>query len=36
MEMLSKENKELQNKITRREFEMKDLVKTLKFYSDEK
>jgi hypothetical protein len=31
-----KENKDLRNKITKREFEMKDLVHTLKFYSDEK
>jgi hypothetical protein len=36
MERIHKENKDLKNTITKREFEMKDLVKTLKFYSEEK
>jgi predicted nuclease with TOPRIM domain len=36
MDKIIKENKDLRNKITKREFEMKDLVHTLKFYSDEK
>lgn len=31
-----KENKDLRNQLTKREFEMKDLVRTLKFYSEEK
>lgn len=31
-----KENKDLRNQLTKREFEMKDLVRTLKYYSDEK
>lgn len=30
-----KENKDLINKITKREFEMKDLVRSMKFLSDE-
>ncbi len=30
-----KENKDLINKITKREFEMKDLVRAMKFLSDE-
>jgi hypothetical protein len=33
---MQNENKDLRNKLTKREFEMKDLVKTLKFFSDEK
>jgi hypothetical protein len=33
---MQNENKDLKNKLTKREFEMKDLVKTLKFFSDEK
>lgn len=36
IERIQKENRDLTNKLTKREFEMKDLVKTLKFYSDEK
>jgi len=31
-----KENKDLRNSLTKREFEMKDLVRTMKFLSDEK
>jgi hypothetical protein len=31
-----KENKDLRNQLTKREFEMKDLVRTMKFLSDEK
>ncbi len=31
-----KENKDLRNQLTKREFEMRDLVRTLKFYSEEK
>lgn len=33
---MHKENKELRNQITKREFEMKEVVRTLKFYSEEK
>jgi chromosome segregation ATPase len=36
MEKLGRENKELRNSLTKREFEMKELVRTLKFYSEEK
>lgn len=35
-ERLARENKELRNSLTKREFEMKELVRTLKFYSEEK
>ena len=33
---ISKENKDVRNTLTKREFEMKELVKTLKFFTDEK
>ena len=36
IEKIQKENKELRNQITKREFEMKEVVRTLKFYSEEK
>jgi uncharacterized FlgJ-related protein len=35
-ERILKENKDLRNQITKREFEMKEVVRTLKFYSEEK
>lgn len=33
---MQKENKDLRNQVTKREFEMKEVVRTLKFYSEEK
>lgn len=33
---MMKENKDLRNSLTKREFEMKDLIRTMKFLSDEK
>lgn len=33
---ISKENKDIRNTLTKREFEMKELVKTLKFFTEEK
>lgn len=36
VEKMQKENKDLRNQVTKREFEMKEVVRTLKFYSEEK
>jgi hypothetical protein len=36
METLHRENKDMRNQVTKREFEMKEVVRTLKFYSEEK
>ena len=36
LERISRENKDIRNQLTRREFEMKELAKTLKYFSDEK
>lgn len=33
---MAKETKEMRDRLTKREFEMKELVKTLKFYTEEK
>ena len=35
LEKISRENKELRSSMTKREFEMKDMARTLKFYVEE-
>jgi uncharacterized FlgJ-related protein len=36
LDRMAKEIKDVRDKLTKREFEMKELVKTLKFYTEEK
>ena len=36
LEKISKDNKDIKNQLTKREMEMKEVLRTVKFFSDEK
>ena len=36
LEKVSKDNKDIKNQLTKRELEMKEVLRTVKFFSDEK